>query len=153
MKIENALIKARYVCQETGYPALADDSGLVVPALKGAPGIYSARYAGEKASDEDNTQKLLDELSMAKASDRAATFVCVLVFMQSFEDPLPIIAQGHWQGEILTSSRGSHGFGYDPIFFCPKAQCAASELTLIEKNRCSHRAQALNRLVEQLKRF
>ena len=126
--VENAIIKARHACQVTGLPALADDSGLEVDALRGAPGIYSARYAGEGASDEENNRKLLTALEGLAPEQRTARFQCVLVFMRHAEDPTPLVCQGSWEGQILEAPRGEHGFGYDPLFLAPEAGCASAEL-------------------------
>jgi len=146
--IENALAKARHAAQHAGLPALADDSGLCVRALGGAPGVISARYAGEPKSDARNNEKLLAEL--AGQSDRRAHFVSVLVLVRSADDPQPIIAEGEWHGEILATPRGAEGFGYDPLFYVP-AQCmTAAELDADTKNRLSHRGQAMQRLIERL---
>nr|MBL8410206.1 RdgB/HAM1 family non-canonical purine NTP pyrophosphatase [Dechloromonas sp.] len=146
--VENALAKARHAAQHAGLPALADDSGLCVRALGGAPGVISARYAGEPKSDARNNEKLLAEL--AGQSDRRAHFVSVLVLVRSADDPQPIIAEGEWHGEILATPRGAEGFGYDPLFYVP-AQCmTAAELDADTKNRLSHRGQAMQRLIERL---
>ncbi len=146
--VENALAKARHAAQHAGLPALADDSGLCVRALGGAPGVISARYAGEPKSDARNNEKLLAEL--AGQSDRRAHFVSVLVLVRSADDPQPIIAEGEWHGEILATPRGAEGFGYDPLFYAP-AQCmTAAELDADTKNRLSHRGQAMQRLIERL---
>lgn len=145
---ENALIKARHASHVTGLPAIADDSGLEVSALHGEPGIYSARYAGEKAVASDNIQKLLRELKHEK--NRSANFHCVLVFVENAEDPNPIICHGIWSGEILTEARGKGGFGYDPIFFDPFQNCSAAELSLEIKNRISHRGKALQLLMKKM---
>lgn len=146
--IENALIKARHACRATGLPALADDSGLEVFALDGKPGIHSARFAGEQASDVQNNQRLLQELT--DIEDRRARFVCVLVFMRHATDPTPLICQGFWEGEILTAPRGEQGFGYDPLFMLPDRQCTSAELDAATKNRISHRGQAMQQLQQQL---
>ncbi len=146
--IENALIKARHVSTYTNQAALADDSGLVVPALNGAPGIYSARYAGEPVDHGKNIEKLLQELQHTK--DRRAYFYCVLVFIRHATDPTPIIAEGKWLGEIASAPCGKHGFGYDPIFFAPEENCCAAELTPELKNALSHRGKALRALMTQL---
>lgn len=146
--VENALIKARHACMTTHMPAIADDSGLVVPALHGAPGIFSARFAGEKASSQDNIQKLLCEL--AGTINRTAYFHCVLVFLSHAEDPIPLICHGTWQGEILSQPIGENGFGYDPIFFDPLQKCSAAQLSLTAKNHISHRGKALKLLIEKL---
>ena len=147
--VENALIKARHACQSTGLPALADDSGLCVHALGGAPGVFSARYAGEPKSDERNNEKLVADL--ADKSDRRAHYVCVLVFVRHADDPQPVIVEGEWHGEIVDVPRGLGGFGYDPYFFLPDAGATAAELDAAEKNRRSHRGRALAQLVERLK--
>ena len=146
--VENALAKARHAAQHSGLPALADDSGLCVRALGGAPGVISARYAGEPKSDARNNEKLLADL--AGQNDRRAHFVSVLVLCRSADDPQPIIAEGEWHGEILASPRGAEGFGYDPLFFVPGEQQTAAELAAETKNRLSHRGQAMARLLERL---
>ena len=148
--VENALIKARHAAKISGLPALADDSGLEVDALNGAPGIYSSRYAGANASDDENNQKLLTELSNLPAAPRSARFRCVLVYMRHAEDPSPLIAQGAWEGEILGQASGDNGFGYDPLFFSPAHQSTSAELQPEIKNRSSHRARALEQLVSLL---
>lgn len=148
--IENALIKARAASEQTGLPAIADDSGIVVPALQGDPGVLSARYAGLTASDVDNNTKLLQQMAHLTDADRAAYFVSVIVLLRHAQDPLPIIAQGIWQGRILTEARGQGGFGYDPIFWVPSHQCASAELSAAEKQRISHRGQAMRSLLAQL---
>lgn len=147
--VENALAKARHAAACTGLPALADDSGLCVHALGGAPGVHSARYAGEPKSDERNNTKLIADL--ADKDDRRAHYVCVLVFVRHADDPQPVIAEGEWHGEIVDMPRGSGGFGYDPYFFLPEAGLTAAELDAAEKNRQSHRGLALAQLVERLK--
>lgn len=146
--VENALAKARHAAQLTGLPALADDSGLCVDAFAGAPGVQSARYAGEPRSDARNNAKLLAELS--DNDQRSAHYVAVLVFVRHAEDPQPIIAEGEWHGEILSAARGESGFGYDPLFYVREFDKTAAELDAAEKNRLSHRGQALSRLVERL---
>ena len=149
--IENALAKARHAAQLTGLPALADDSGLCVEALGGAPGVYSARYAGEPKSDARNNEKLLAELAVfPEAAQRRAHFVCVLVLVRSADDPQPLIAEGECPGEILTAPRGEGGFGYDPLFWLPAFGQAMAELSAEQKNQISHRGQAITRLVERL---
>ncbi len=145
--VENALIKARHASAATGLPALADDSGLSVAALNGAPGIYSARYSGEGATDARNNAKLLEALDGAQ--DRSATFVCVLAYVRHADDPLPLIFQGLWNGAILDAPRGEQGFGYDPLFYVPELGCASAELPPEVKNRNSHRGLALARFLEQ----
>ncbi|WP_119395266.1 RdgB/HAM1 family non-canonical purine NTP pyrophosphatase [Salinibius halmophilus] len=146
--VENALLKARNVCRLTGQPALADDSGLSVKVLNGAPGLYSARYAGAQASDQDNIDKLLSDL--ANEEHRLATFHCVLVYLRHEHDPAPIIAHGQWHGHILRAPRGEGGFGYDPVFYDSNLGKAAAELTREEKAAVSHRGKALAQLMEQL---
>ncbi len=147
--IENALLKARHAAM-AGYPALADDSGLVVPALNGAPGIYSARYAGRKATAQANIAKLLRELASTPDEKRAAYFYCVLVFMTHAQDPTPLICEGKWSGIIAKEPRGEYGFGYDPIFYLADINKTAAELPLTYKNKVSHRAIALKLLMEKL---
>jgi XTP/dITP diphosphohydrolase len=146
--VENALAKARHASQLSGLPALADDSGLCVEALGGAPGVYSARYAGEPKSDARNNAKLLADL--AGQSDRRAHFACVLVLVRAADDPQPIIAEGEWHGEILTAQRGADGFGYDPLFYVPTHCQTAAELDGAIKNRLSHRGQAMQKLIARL---
>lgn len=141
--VENAIIKARHAAAFTGLPALADDSGLTVDCLGGAPGVLSARYAGDNASDADRIEKLLKEIGDDEGVDRSACFHCVIALMQFPEDPAPLICHGTWEGDILHRPRGTNGFGYDPIFYVPDRQCSAAELDPIEKNRISHRGQAL----------
>lgn len=141
--IENALIKARAVCRATGLPAIADDSGLIVPALKGEPGIYSARYAGEHATDHDNREKLLQAIQSVSPQERHAYFQCAIVLLKSENDPVPIIAQASWHGMIIDTPKGNNGFGYDALFYLPSLSCTAAELSPEEKNQLSHRAQAL----------
>ncbi|NND82188.1 MAG: RdgB/HAM1 family non-canonical purine NTP pyrophosphatase [Gammaproteobacteria bacterium] len=145
--VENALIKARNACRHTGLAAIADDSGLEVVALNGAPGIYSARYAGG-AGDTANNQKLLNELDGCE--DRTARFHCVMVYLRHAEDPTPIICQGSWQGEIATQPRGQNGFGYDPLFYIAELGCHSAELEPEIKNTVSHRAKALQCLKQNL---
>lgn len=148
--IENALSKARHAASVTGLAAIADDSGLTVDALSGAPGIYSARYAGEKATSKDNIQKLLADMKHIPPEKRQARFYCVLVFMHSPNDPTPLICEGSWSGTILPSPKGDDGFGYDPIFYLPSLQKTAAELPLDEKNAISHRGIALQSLIKRL---
>lgn len=148
--VENALAKARFAAQVSGLPAIADDSGLLVDALGGAPGVISARYAGEDASDLDNNQKLLGALKRVPDSRRGARFVCVMVYLGAGDDPLPVIAQGSWRGTILHNPRGSNGFGYDPLFFLPEFKHSAAELAPEVKGRVSHRAKAARHLVSLL---
>ena len=144
--VENAIIKARNAAMHCGSPAIADDSGLVVDALNGAPGVISARYAGLGASDQQNLLKLLEDLKDVPTEQRSARFVCVIVLMRHANDPLPLIAQGTWEGSILGQSIGENGFGYDPVFWVPTHQKASAELTPEEKNAISHRGQALSGL-------
>jgi len=146
--VENALAKARHASQLSGLPALADDSGLCVAALGGAPGVYSARYAGEPKSDARNNAKLLADL--AGQNDRRAHFACVLVLVRAADDPQPIIAEGEWHGEILTAQRGADGFGYDPLFYVPTHCQTAAELDGAIKNQLSHRGQAMQKLIARL---
>lgn len=147
--VENALEKARHAARLTGLPALADDSGVCVNALGGAPGVFSARFAGEPKSDARNSAKLVADL--AAHDDKSAYYYCVLVFVRHAGDPQPVIADGRWNGEIITEARGNGGFGYDPHFFIPALGKCAAELSAEEKNRLSHRGQALRALVEKLK--
>lgn len=148
--VENAILKARYASKISGLPAIADDSGLEVDALKGLPGIYSARYAGEAANDSANNTKLLRELSGVKPEDRTARFQCVLVYLEHPADPTPIICQGSWEGVILEAPAGEQGFGYDPLFWVPSKQCSSAQLDRHEKNRLSHRGKALGELINKL---
>ena len=154
--IENAILKARYASQQTGLPAIADDSGIEVSALKGRPGIYSARYSqdlhGDLANDETNLQKLLVELQGLPPEQRQASYYCAMVYLEHAEDPTPVIGLGRWYGEILTEKRGDGGFGYDPVFWVEEMQKTAAELPKAQKNQMSHRGQALNALVMQLRR-
>ena len=149
--VENAILKARNAAAQTGLPAIADDSGLEVDYLKGAPGIYSARYAGEDGNDFANNQKLLKALEGVDEAERTARFQCVMVYMRHQSDPVPLIAQGSWEGRILTAAQGENGFGYDPIFFVPEEGRSSAELAAEVKNRLSHRGQALKKLVELLR--
>ena len=149
--VENALIKARNAALHCNLPTIADDSGLVVDALNGYPGVISARYAGVGATDQDNIKKLLLALEGVPEAQRTARFSCVMVFMAHANDPCPIIAQGVWEGTILTKSVGSNGFGYDPVFWVPDHQCASAELSAEDKNAVSHRGQALRSLTQLLK--
>lgn len=151
--VENALLKARNAALHTGLPALADDSGLAVDAIGGAPGIRSARYAGSGASDRANIDRLLAELVGAPTAQRSARFVCVLALLRHPADPMPLICQGSWEGVILTEPRGAGGFGYDPVFFVPTENRTAAELEPATKNRLSHRGQALALLCRQLTRL
>ena len=146
--VENALTKARHCALATGLPSLADDSGLCVSALNGAPGVFSARYAGAPKSDARNNDKLLAQLQ--GKTDRRAHYVCVLVLCRHADDPQPLIAEGEWHGEILAAPRGNGGFGYDPLFFVPSHGCTSAELDADEKNRISHRGIALQSLLQRL---
>ena len=150
--VENAIIKARHAAQLAQLPAIADDSGLEVDALQGGPGIYSARYAGEHASDEDNLRKLLAALDGRKAAERTARYCCALVYLRWGHDPFPLISQASWEGRIGEVPRGSRGFGYDPIFELPERAMTVAEMPAAEKNRLSHRGQALRGLVAQLQK-
>ena len=147
--VENAILKARHAAKVSGLPALADDSGLAVDALGGAPGIYSARYAGGK-DDAANNAKLLAALQGVPDAERGAQFVCALALVRHAEDPLPILCEGLWHGSILHAPRGEHGFGYDPLFWVPECDCASAELPAAEKNRLSHRARAMALLKQRL---
>lgn len=149
--VENAIIKARHAAKIAGLPAIADDSGLEVDFLNGAPGIYSARYSGEGATDEKNLLKLLDALKDVAEEKRTARFQCVLVYMRHAEDPTPIICQGAWEGIITTERHGDNGFGYDPIFYVPEYNCTSAQLKSEQKNKLSHRGIALSALVKKLK--
>ncbi|WEJ62488.1 RdgB/HAM1 family non-canonical purine NTP pyrophosphatase [Thiomicrorhabdus lithotrophica] len=154
--IENAILKARYASEKTGLPAIADDSGIEVSALQGRPGIYSARYSqdiyGDETNDETNLQKLLTELKGLSDEQRQASYYCAMVYVEHANDPIPIIGLGRWYGQILTEKRGDGGFGYDPIFWLEEFNQSAAELPKAKKNQVSHRAQALNALVMQLRR-
>ena len=149
--VENAIIKARHASTIAGLPAIADDSGLEVDFLKGAPGIYSARYSGEGATDEKNLLKLLDALKDVPEEKRTARFQCLLVYMRHAEDPTPLICQGTWEGIITTEPHGENGFGYDPIFYVPTHNCSSAELSAEIKNSLSHRGLALKKLLTALK--
>ena len=148
--VENAILKARNAAQHTGLPAIADDSGIEVDALRGAPGIYSARFAGTGASDRENLDKLLAELDGVPEAQRSARFQCLMVYLRHANDPTPLICQGTWEGRILTTARGDNGFGYDPVFYVPTHDCSSAELPADVKNSLSHRGQALRRLVSAL---
>jgi len=149
--VENALLKARNAAQHTGLPAIADDSGLEVDALEGAPGIYSARYAGAGASDRQNLEKLLEALKGVDDENRSARFQCLMVYLHHPADPTPMIFQGTWEGRILRTPQGSNGFGYDPVFYVPEQQCSSAELESDLKNSLSHRGQALRQLIAVLR--
>ncbi len=146
--IENAIIKARNAALHAKAPAIADDSGIVVDALNGAPGVVSARYAGVGASDRDNLLKLLQDIEGVPEDRRTARFVCVIVFMEHAGDPTPVVAQGFWEGRILETPCGENGFGYDPIFWVPDYRCSSAQLAPEVKNAISHRGKALKRLTE-----
>ncbi|WP_323838593.1 XTP/dITP diphosphatase [Photorhabdus africana] len=149
--IENAILKARHAAQITGLPAIADDSGLSVDILGGAPGIYSARYAGENATDQQNLEKLLDTMKDIPDDQRQAQFNCVLVYIRHAEDPTPLVFHGRWPGIIAHKPAGNGGFGYDPIFYIPELGCTAAELTGEQKNAVSHRGQALKMMLDTLR--
>ena len=144
--VENAILKARHASKVTGLAALSDDSGLEVDALFGAPGIYSARFAGVDASDEQNNLKLLESMSDVPSDKRSARFHCILVYVRHWQDPTPIICQGSWEGEIKTALEGDGGFGYDPLFFVPSLDRSAAQMSKTEKNQISHRGQAIKQL-------
>lgn len=149
--VENAIIKARHASRISGLPAIADDSGLCVPVLGNAPGIYSARYAGEHGNDDKNNAKLVTDLQAMRGEQPIqGMFVCVLAMVRHADDSLPIIAQGLWQGEILEALHGDGGFGYDPLFWLPERQATAASLSPADKNRISHRGQAIQQLLAQL---
>lgn len=149
--VENAIIKARHAAKLTGLPAIADDSGLEVDFLNGQPGIYSSRFAGESATDQDNIDKLLNKLEGINPDQRKARFQCVLVYMRHELDPTPIICQGTWQGSITEIMHGENGFGYDPLFWVESDQCTSAQLSKQRKGELSHRGKALAKLVELLK--
>lgn len=149
--IENAILKARHAARVTGLPAIADDSGLAVDALGGAPGIYSARYAGEDASDQQNLDKLLDALKDVPDDQRTASFHCALVYLRHADDPTPLVCHGRWPGVITREAAGNGGFGYDPIFYVPSLGRTSAELSREEKNAHSHRGQALRQLLDALR--
>lgn len=148
--VENAIIKARNAARHAQLPAIADDSGIEVEFLDNAPGIYSARFAGNGASDEDNLQLLLDKVRKSGIDRPAARYQCVMVFLNKSDDATPLIAHGTWHGHIVTESKGGNGFGYDPVFYVPTHQCTSAELDPAEKNRISHRGQAMQELVNKL---
>ena len=148
--VENAILKARNAASHTGLPAIADDSGIEVDALNGAPGIYSARYAGVGAGDHANNEKLLAALAAVPDAERTARFQCLMVYLAHPADPTPMICQGTWEGRILHAPRGANGFGYDPLFYVPTHDCSSAELPPDIKNQLSHRGQALRQLVQQL---
>lgn len=149
--VENALIKARHGAKHSGIPALADDSGLCVIGLNGQPGIYSARFAGINATWQDNIEKLLKESAHLAANQRKAFFYCAIAYVRDASDPIPLIAEGRWDGVLLTHTQGTEGFGYDPIFFIPELKCSAAELDAHHKNKISHRAKALSQFMQMFK--
>ena len=149
--VENAILKARNAALLSGKPAIADDSGLEVDLLDGQPGIYSARYGGEDATDSDKNQKLLKELGDAPLKKRSARYQCIIVYMRHANDPTPIICQGSWEGHIALEPRGDGGFGYDPLFYLQDLDCHAAEMEKTHKNRISHRGKATAQLLEQLR--
>lgn len=149
--IENAILKARHASAHTGLPAIADDSGISVDALGGAPGIYSARYAGEDATDQQNLDKLLDAMKDVPDDQRQAQFNCVLVYLRHAEDPTPLVFHGRWHGVLTREAKGHGGFGYDPIFYVPELGCTSAELTKAEKQAVSHRGKALAMMLDALK--
>lgn len=149
--VENALIKARHASRIAGLPAIADDSGIEVDALDGEPGIYSARYAGPGATDQENNAKLLRALKNLSDDQRGARFQCVIVYLHHAHDPMPLICSGTWEGRILHEPQGAQGFGYDPLFYVPTHRCASAELSPEVKNQISHRAQALSALQRALR--
>ena len=149
--IENAIIKARHAAKETGLPAIADDSGLEVDALNGAPGVYSARYSGEGATDQKNIDKMLAAMDGIPTEKRTARFHCVLVLMKHENDPTPLICHGSWEGHITTEQQGENGFGYDPIFWVSEDNCSSAELEPARKKQLSHRGKALKKLFAALK--
>ena len=146
--VENALAKARHASRLTGLPAMADDSGICLSALGGEPGVHSARYAGEPKSDERNNQKMIADLE--GTADRRAHYVCVLVLVRHADDPQPVIAEGEWHGEIISTPQGENGFGYDPYFWVPEKGCTVAQMPADDKNAMSHRGKALRRLIKQL---
>jgi XTP/dITP diphosphohydrolase len=151
--LENALAKARHASRIARLPALADDSGLCVPALGGEPGVHSAYYAGKDGSRKERDERNNELLLKKTGQDRQAYYYCIMVVVQRFNDPRPLIAEGVWHGEIALAPRGANGFGYDPLFFLPELRKTAAELDPVEKNRLSHRAQALQKLLHELGRF
>jgi XTP/dITP diphosphohydrolase len=150
--VENAIIKARHAAQYTGLAALADDSGIVIDALNGEPGVHSARFSGSDASDESNNTLLVEKLRSVPEAQRSARYQAVIVYMRNAADPSPIICEGSWEGIIVLEAKGSGGFGYDPHFYLPDYGCTSAELSADEKNRISHRGQALRLLLEKLPR-
>lgn len=148
--VENAIIKARNACEHTGLPAIADDSGIEVDYLLGAPGIYSSRFAGDNASDQDNLNALLSALTGVPDRERNARYQCLLVLMRHSKDPTPLICQADWQGRILNAPMGDRGFGYDPIFWVPELLCSAAELSSEQKHVISHRGKAIQKFIEEI---
>ena len=148
--VENALIKARFACEQTGLPSIGDDSGLVVETLGGEPGVYSSRYSGPSATDADNLQALLERMKQTDYPLHPAHYHCSLVFMRHAKDPDPIVSQARWHGQMCLEPKGDGGFGYDPIFHDPSLDCRASELSMEEKNNISHRGRALKMLIDTL---
>lgn len=148
--VENAILKARAAAAVSGLPAIADDSGIEVDVLNGAPGIYSARYAGENATDSENLQLLLENVAKSGAERPTARFQCVVVYLRHALDAMPVIAEGTWEGYIVQAPRGENGFGYDPVFYLPEHECTSAELPPEKKNRISHRGQAIRRLLARL---
>jgi len=149
--IENALIKARHASAISGLPAISDDSGIEVDILNSEPGIYSARYAGQGATDEANLQLLVDNITRAGIDKPVARYQCVIVYMRHANDPMPLIADGTWEGYLITEPIGDNGFGYDPIFYVPEYQCTSAQLQPVVKNQISHRGMALKKLAEKLR--
>ena len=148
--VENAILKARHAARCTGLPAIADDSGIEIAGLGGRPGIHSARYAGEDADDDANLRKLIGEVRVLPERDRAARFVCLMVYLRHADDPVPVIAEGIWEGVAVTDPKGGNGFGYDPMFYVPSEGCTSAQLPPEIKNRLSHRGKALKQLCEKL---
>lgn len=148
--VENAILKARNAAHHTGLAVIADDSGIVVDVLQGRPGIVSARFAGVGASDEDNLKKLIEMIKPFPEEQRTARFICSMVYLRHEYDPVPIIAHGVWEGQLITDPKGSNGFGYDPMFYVSSQQCTSAELTPEIKNKLSHRGQALTHLLGKL---
>ena len=148
--VENALLKARNAARYTNHPVIADDSGIEVLALKGRPGIYSARYAGLNATDKDNLDKLIEEIKPLTEVDRQARFVCLMVYLRHADDPTPVISQGIWDGIVIAEPHGPNGFGYDPMFYVPTHGCTSAELSPAIKNQLSHRGQALKALIKEI---
>lgn len=148
--VDNAILKARNAAHHTGLPAIADDSGIAVDVLRGRPGIYSARFAGVGATDEENLEKLIRMVKPFPDEERTARFICSMVYIRHEEDHVPVIAEGVWEGQLITESKGDNGFGYDPIFYLSSHQCTSAELPPEIKNKLSHRGQALRKLLGQL---